>query len=96
LRTSIRGGFDGESDPIVRPTVSMRHCPGEEPPRRVRAGRIAYCARPTARSFTASAYAAVRALPSVLKPKPVHKPGDAPHQKVGRFHLRDCVFSLGH
>jgi hypothetical protein len=39
---------------------------------------------------------AVRALPSVLKPKLVHKRGDAPHQKVGRFHLRDCVFSLGH
>jgi hypothetical protein len=39
---------------------------------------------------------AVRALPSTLKPKPVYKPGDAAHQKVGRFYLRNGVFSLGH
>jgi len=38
----------------------------------------------------------VRCLPSVLKPKPVHKRGDAPHQKVGWFRVRNGVFSLGH
>jgi hypothetical protein len=39
---------------------------------------------------------AVRALRSALKPKPVYKRGDAAHQKVGRFYLRNGVFSLGH
>ena len=37
----------------------------------------------------------VRALPSMLKPKPVHECGDAPHQKVGWFRARNGVFSLG-
>jgi hypothetical protein len=32
----------------------------------------------------------------MLKPKPVHKRGDAPHQKVRWFRVRNGIFSLGH
>ena len=52
--------------------------------------------RLTARSLHSQRLRAVRSLPSVLKPQPVYKCGDAPNQKVGRFRLGNSAFSLGY